>query len=206
MNFSLTEKMIQCHLIMVECLLRLRAMFPYLTAKFMHNIAYSAGVMNVYDSYCYGSVRLAQSIFSHNKAMYGGVGLIIMSLINIDNCAFIDNHAVRSGGVIYIYNQSSLNITSAADEGGVIRLYTLKQYRWLLIITKVGTCGARNTVHSVNSTYSISRNIFENNSAIKGGVLYTRSFAESSVIIADNDFTYNHADFALVESCTHSVL
>lgn len=51
------------------------------------------------------------------------------------------------------------------------------------------------TVQSGDSPYSISRNNFKNNSAFRGGVLYSQNVNGSSFNITDNTFTYNSARF-----------
>ena len=125
----------------------------------MYNVVFDIGVMCVYKS----SLHVIRSNFSQNVNR-GYHGAVVMntseSSVSIDNCTFTNNyasHRFSTSGVIYIYQQASLNITTSS------------------FINNNGYYGGVIYVQSSSeSCFSISNNTFTNNSAWDGGVIYTK--------------------------------
>ena len=142
------------------------------TYKF-NNVHLSGGIYYVTS----GNVELSLSSFEENLAKFGTVAYTQhpSSYVKIKTCIFYRNKALISGGVVFVFNAHTINISHsnfisnrANREGGAVAF----------------GAGSNSVLHLWNCK-------FDSNSAMKGGAIYS----ENAKIISHRiDFVSNVAD------------
>ncbi|MBE6512060.1 MAG: hypothetical protein E7Z75_02760 [Methanobrevibacter olleyae] len=143
--------------------------------------------------YCFGndnSVILNNCSFYNNYALYGGAIFSNGGNVSISNCNFINNTGKYYGGAIYqLYGNLSLTSSAFdknnANDGGAVFIFSKNGF---LIESNNFTNNIANSSAGAvytfyNQNYTISNNLYENNSAVNYNDLYEKS---DLIVLSDN--------------------
>ncbi|MBO7518577.1 MAG: hypothetical protein J6T31_05645, partial [Methanobrevibacter sp.] len=143
--------------------------------------------------YCFGndnSIILNNCSFYNNYALYGGAIFSNGGNVSISNCNFINNTGKYYGGAIYqLYGNLSL-ISSAfdknnANDGGAVFIFSKNGFfiESNNFTNNIANSSAGAVYTFYNQNYTISNNLYENNSAVNYNDLYEKS---DLIVLSDN--------------------
>ena len=149
--------------------------FNFDSCIFENNIASDSG--GVIQSRTRSRLYVTSSIFSNNAASYGGVVYYNDASVDISNCIFEENIALRSGGVAYIVSKLSSDSLRSSISGCTFTHNTAE------------FAGALRLDGS-NLPTLIDNSFIHNSADYTGGVMLC---SDGLLSITNNDFAYNYA-------------
>jgi predicted outer membrane repeat protein len=146
-------------------------------------------------------------VFKNNHSDHQGGALDTTGHIQLDDCQFIDNQAVREGGAIYVSGgaltvrgglfQKNLTTTGTSyggaintDEGTHLNVQGTQFSE--NVAASGGAIAVNGTAMLKNAIFTGNRSVDRGQNDVGGGAVYVGNYAELGVL--DSTFTDNHAE------------